>query len=76
MLADMKARGAVKAQKKKFQPRRKVWRWNVENVERQFKDKLVLGEAGEGDVNVVWEKTRDCLLNVASKACANMVVES
>ena len=50
--ADMKARGAVKAQRKKFLPRRKV--------RRQFQDKLVLGDAGEGDVNVVWEKTGDC----------------
>ena len=60
ILADMKVRGAVKAQRKKFQPRRKVWRLNDENVQRQFQDKLVLGEAGEGDVHVVWEKTRDC----------------
>ena len=31
ILADMKVRGAVKAQRKKFQPRRKVWRLNDEN---------------------------------------------
>ena len=62
ILADMKVRGAVKAQRKKFQPRKKVWRLNDKNVLRQFQDKLVLGEVGEGDVNVVWEKTRDCLL--------------
>ena len=24
---------------------------------------------GEGDANVVWVKTRDCLLNAASEAC-------
>ena len=46
-----------------------MWRLNDENMQRQFQDKLVLGEAGEGDVNVVWEKTRNCLLNVASEAC-------
>ena len=56
----MKVRGAVKAQRTKFQPRRKVWRLNDENMRRQFQDKLVLGEAGEGDMNVVCEKARDC----------------
>ena len=65
ILADMNVRDAVKAQRKKFQPRRKVWRLNDENVQKQFQDKLVLKEAGEGDVNVVWEETRDCLLNAA-----------
>ena len=48
MLADMKVWGAVKAQRKKFQPRRKVWRLNDENVRRQFQDKLVLG-GGRGE---------------------------
>ena len=56
----MKVRGAVKAQRTKFQPRRKVWRLDDENVRRQFQDKLVLGEAMKGDVNVVWENVRDC----------------
>ena len=60
ILADMKVRGAVKPQRKKFQPRGKVWRLNEENVQRQFQDKLVLGVAREGDMNVGWEKTRDC----------------
>ena len=60
ILVDTKVRGAVKAQRTKFRPRRKVWRLNDENVRRQFQDKLVLGEAGEGDVNVVREKARDC----------------
>ena len=49
----MKVTGAVKAQRKKFKPRRKMWRLNDENVWRQFQDKLVLVEAGEGDVNAV-----------------------
>ena len=43
-----------------------MWRLNDENVQRQFQDKLVLGE---DDVNGVWEKTRNCLLNAASEAC-------
>ena len=39
-----------------------------ENVRRQLQDKVVLGE---GDVNVVWEKTRDCLWmdKRSTKAC-------
>ena len=32
ILTDMKVRGAVKAQRQKFEPRRKVWRLNDENV--------------------------------------------
>ena len=56
----MKVRGAVKAQRKKFQQRRKVWRQNDENVQRQFQDKLVLGEVEESDVIVEGEKARDC----------------
>ena len=32
ILADIKVRGAVKAQRKKFQLRRKVWRLNDENM--------------------------------------------
>ena len=67
ILVDTKVRGAVKAQRTKFRPRRKVWRLNDENVRRQFQDKLVLREVGEGDVNVVWEKAR--LLNTANEAC-------
>ena len=82
ILADVKVRDTVKAQRKKFQPRRKVWRLYDGYMRRQFQDKLVLGEAGEGDVNVVWEKARDYLLNAGmwmekrtTKACANMMVE-
>lgn len=58
ILADMKVKGAVKAWREKLYPRRKVWRLKDEDVRRQFEAKFVLEEAGEGDVNELWEKVR------------------
>mgnify|MGYP007071599789 CR=1 FL=1 len=69
ILVDMKVRGIAKARRKKFCPRRRVWRLKDENVRLQFQAKLVLEEVGESDVNEVWEKARDGLLKAASEAC-------
>ena len=46
-----------------------MWKLKDEDARRQFEAKFVLEEAGEGDVNEVWEKARDGFLKAASEAC-------
>ncbi|KAK3893367.1 hypothetical protein Pcinc_002801 [Petrolisthes cinctipes] len=60
--------------KRKFIPRRKIWRLNEEQVKREFKDQVdeLLGtnpRTASGSVEEQWKKLKDTLLTVTEQTC-------
>ncbi|KAK3896219.1 hypothetical protein Pcinc_000141 [Petrolisthes cinctipes] len=60
--------------KRKFIPRRKIWRLNEEQVKREFKDQVdeLLGtnpRSASGSVEEQWKKLKDTLLTVTEQTC-------
>ena len=60
--------------KRKFIPRRKIWRLNEEQVNREFRDQVneLLGtnpRSTSGSVEEQWKKLKDALLTVTDQTC-------
>ncbi|KAK4300948.1 hypothetical protein Pmani_026889 [Petrolisthes manimaculis] len=60
--------------KRKFIPRRKIWRLNEEQVKREFKNQVdkLLGtnpRSASGSVEEQWKKLKDTLLTVTEQTC-------
>ena len=70
LIADMKISNA-KAKKKKFTPKRKVWKLKEEEVKASFLAELQTGIASTSNpsINVKWNLMEEALLTAADKSC-------